>query len=125
METPASDVGSLDLPERSSALPPPPTRRLSASAVRLLERTVLPGLNRRGERRLARTVREALRRSETGRLAQLPERDRRTLLEVLEDRLRTAPPKEPPRSIVELTAFLGGIPEPEVRLSRWRTAPAR
>lgn len=124
METPATDAGTFEPSVRTTATPSS-AERLSPAAARLLERSVVPGLMRRKDRSLARTVRAAVRNGAAERLAELPERERRTLLELLESLLRSPSSQIAPRVVVELTALLGGVPEPEVRLSRWRTAPAR
>lgn len=124
METASSDAALHEAPSPASG-PRKLPRRLMPGSAHLLERTVVPALRRRHDRRLSHLVLESVREGDAERVAELPERDRRTLLEVLEAGLNRRIRSTDPRAVVDLTALLGAVPEPGVRLSRWRTAPAR
>jgi hypothetical protein len=93
-------------------------------ALELLDREVAPRLGKE-HRHLEKIVRSVVAHQRLEELATRPERDRRDLLGILEERVASARGPGVPPAVVRLTNLLSAIPVGDDPLGRWRTSPAR
>ena len=98
--------------------------RIDREALELLDRQIAPRL-RKDHRHLEKLVRSVVAHQRLGELTTRPERDRRDLLGILEERVASAHSGASPSAVVRLTTVLSAIPVPDDPLGRWRTSPAR
>ncbi|MFZ3356327.1 MAG: hypothetical protein WA549_06165 [Thermoplasmata archaeon] len=121
-------------PTRRTATPPTsapvprdfrsPRDHVEREALDLLDRQVAPRLAKE-HKHLEKVVRSVVAHQRLEELAARPERDRRDLLEVLEERVRAVRGHVSPSAVVRLTNILSAIPIVDDPLGRWRTSPAR
>lgn len=124
METPPTDTGSPSGPALPSDPRLPPADPAEREAVRFLREGLLPALKGPGAPRLARAVRSALDRGALDGLGRLPERDRRDLLEAIEEAPAAARRAASPRAMVRLTSVIAQAPE-ATQAERRVASPAR
>ncbi|HTT35455.1 MAG TPA: hypothetical protein VMH78_06270 [Thermoplasmata archaeon] len=116
----------MDRRARPAGPPAGPRPASAREAARYLGADLLPALERGRERGLATVVRRAADRIEIDSLGRLPERQRRHLLELLEERAgRRGRPPATPRALVALTTAIAGVPSLEAGLGRRFASPAR
>jgi hypothetical protein len=93
--------------------------------VDFLEADVLRWVVRARDRRLVAAVRKAIERRDPELLQALPERSRRLLLEILEQRVRSGSETPAPLSVVRLASMVSAAPPPDARWGRLLATPAR
>lgn len=120
-----SSAGALRLPSGPVARAPERVDAVDRAAVDFLAKEVVPALSRAGEPKLVRAVRKAVDGERLTSLVRLPERQRRELLEVIEDRLARGRRPVDPRTIVRLTTVISAAPAQEEWLGHRIASPAR
>jgi len=123
MEVPASGGGPSEPVPSAPTLPPPDGAE--REACRYLSEVVAPYLTRARRPVLLRAVRTAAREGVLRPLSALPERQRRELLETIEERVDRARPKPTPRAIVRLTSVVAAAPVADRGVRRRLAPPAR
>jgi hypothetical protein len=106
---------------RSPTVPPD-----AREAAKFLLTEIAPPLARRHRPDLVRAIHDRAADGDLARLGQLPERDRRELLEAIEKRLerrRRAIPS--PGAVVRLATALLALPTPDSQIARRLASPAR
>jgi hypothetical protein len=117
----ASTAPVTPRPSRSSR---PARDRADREALELLDRQVIPHLGKE-HKHLEKVVRSVVEHQRLEELAARPERDRRDLLGILEERVKAARGHASPSAVVRLTNILSAVPIVDDPLGRWRTSPAR
>ena len=122
MEVPPSS----DVPLEPASSPPREARDATErEACRFLSQEVVPWLARSRRPILWRAVRSATRDGALGPLGGLAERQRRDLLDVIEQRVDLGRGRASPRAIVRLTSIVGATPTSQRGLVRRLAPPAR
>jgi len=113
-------VTSTPSPRPSAA-----TTAAARDATAFLTTALLPAVVKARNPSLERAVRRAAATGELGRLAQLPERQRRELLDTLERKSPRTPRPETARAVVYLTTTLAASLPSDAGVVRRLASPAR
>ena len=102
-----------------------PSSPVEREALDYLGREIRPALSRGAHRALAQAVTTAVKSGSVNDLGRLGERQRRELLETIEQRLSRGRPAPTARALVRLTSVISAAPDPEGPRARVVASPAR
>jgi hypothetical protein len=105
--------------------PTPSTDATDRDLLAFLEGQLVPALARERRTRLLTAVNRAIRSHDPRRLGSLPERSRRELLSIVENRLGGGRNAPSPGVIVRLVTAVSPVPPTEAGLGRLLATPAR